>query len=113
MPSPFPVRSQAGKVGSLERRAWIAGYVMMGVSACFLGVLVVMNASPDFPAPHPGTRDLASPVGWTGLACALALFGSIGIMVKIPSVMDAAMDPMVFQIYQSAGTVSVSAVVLL
>jgi hypothetical protein len=98
--------------GVATQTAWHAGYVVIGLALCFLVAMVMLSGSPQFPPPPPGTRDVTSPLGWLGLVCALLLFGSIGIMVKIPSVMNASIDPMVFQIYQSTGIVFVSLVVL-
>ena len=98
-------------VASASRRAWRAGYAMILIACVLLAAMVILSDDPKFPPPKPGQRDLTSPLGWIGLVCALVLFGSIGIMVRIPSVMEACIDPMIFQVYQSLGIIFVSMVV--
>jgi hypothetical protein len=97
--------------GVSNKKAWCAGRIVTCISIVLLGATIALDENAK--EPPAGKRDLHSPVGWTGLVCALVLFGSIAVMVKIPSVMDADIDPMVFQIYQSGGIVFVSAVLFI
>jgi hypothetical protein len=94
-----------------DRRAWCAGKIVSALALVLLATSLLLDEHAV--EPPAGKRDLGSPIGWIGLLSALLLFGSIGVMVKIPSVMDADIDPMVFQIYQSTGIVFVSAVVFI
>ena len=56
-----------------------------------------------------GGPDLSSPVGWVAVAGAIWVFGSYGILIKLPAV--AATHPQVFQIYFSAGVALTSLLV--
>ena len=106
-----PLEVEAKCDNAANHRAWMAGAMVSALAFVLLGVTIALDEHAS--EPPSGERDLSSPVGWVGLFSAVLLFGSVGVMVKIPSVMEADVDPMSFQIYQSAGIVFVSLVVLL
>jgi len=65
------------------------------------------------PPPPGGFIDKTAAIGWMGTFGSVFMLGSYGLLIKSKEVVDAAVDPFVFQLYYSMGVVSCSVLIWL
>ena len=85
-----------------SRRIWRAAGATACVNILFLaGTIFLLASDNGNDGDDDGGVDKSSPVGWVSVLGAVWVFGSYGILIKLPEV--AATDPQIFQVFFSLG----------
>ena len=102
-PTPSHSTDTIRSASQLERDVWRAALAVCGLGLCLSAAPLALAYSGGWPPPEPGSRALLSPLGWIGLSCAVLMYGSASVVVRLPSVAEARVHPLVLLAYQACG----------
>ena len=101
---PHPQSSQPPEAPSPPRLLLVSLIVTLCTIGLVAAVLVASFKCGDPPAEND--KDLSNPTGWVAVAGAVLVFGSYGILIKLPSVQNAHVNTMIFQVHALVAALS-------
>jgi len=97
-------------VAEKQRALYKLAFVVTLITFAFVGTVYYLKEKSGLP-PHD-TVDLSDPTGFVAVVGAVIIFGSYGILIKSPTMVEANVPTLVFQIYLSTGVALCSLLVL-